>query len=49
MSAMTINCNDFSIRVGGLGDEWFRGPPAEADVKLFEGFDRRRDVEWIGG
>ena len=48
MTAMTINCNDFSIRVGGLGDEWFRGPPAEADVKLFEGFNDD-DVEWIGG
>ncbi len=48
MTAMTINCNDFSIRVGGLGDEWFRGPPAEADVKLFEGFTDD-DVEWIGG
>ena len=48
MTAMTINCNDFSIRVGGLGDEWFRGPPAEADVKLFEGFSDA-DVEWIGG
>ena len=48
MSAMTINCSDFSIRVGGLGGEWFRGPPARADVKLFEGFSDD-DVEWIGG
>ena len=48
MTAMTINCNNFSIRVGGLGDAWFRGPPADADVKLFEGFTED-DVEWIGG
>ena len=48
MTAMTINCNDFAIRVGGLGDAWFRGPPADADVKLFEGFSED-DVEWIGG
>ena len=48
MTAMTINCDDFSIRVGGLGGEWFRGPPADADVKLFEGFGED-DVEWIGG
>ena len=48
MTAMTINCNDFSIRVGGLDDEWFRGPPAEADVKLFEGFTDD-DIEWVGG
>ncbi len=48
MTAMTINCNDFAIRVGGLGDEWYRGPPARADVKLFEGFSDD-DVEWIGG
>ena len=48
MTAMTINCNDFSIRVGGMGDQWFRGPPAEADVKFFEGFSDD-DVEWVGG
>ena len=48
MTAMTINCNDFAIRVGGMGDDWFRGPQADADVKLFEGFTDD-DVEWIGG
>ena len=48
VTAMTINCNDFALRVSGLGDAWFRGPPAEADVKLFEGFTSD-DVEWIGG
>ena len=30
VSAMTINCRDFAIRVSGL-DGWFRGPPAIAD------------------
>ena len=48
VSAMTINCRDFALRVSGLGDAWFRGPPAEADVKLFDGFTND-DVEWIGG
>jgi hypothetical protein len=48
MTAMTINCNDFSIRVGGLDGEWIRGPHADADVKFFEGFTEA-DIEWIGG
>ena len=48
MTAMTINCNDFSIRVGGLSGQWHRGPQADADVKLFEGFSDD-DVEWVGG
>lgn len=48
VTAMTINCRDFALRISGLGDDWFRGPPAEADVKLFEGFSED-DVEWIGG
>ena len=48
VSAMTISCQDFAIRVSGL-DGWFRGPPAIADdVKLFDGF-AREDVEWVGG
>lgn len=48
MTAMTINCNDFSIRVGGLDGEWHRGPHADADVKLFDGFTEE-DIEWVGG
>ena len=48
MTAMTINCNDFSIRVGGLTGQWHRGPHAQAHVKLFEGFTDE-DVEWVGG
>ena len=48
VTAMTISCQDFAIRVSGL-DGWFRGPPAIADdVKLFDGF-AREDVEWVGG
>jgi len=48
VTAMTISCQDFAIRVSGL-DGWFRGPPAIADdVKLFDGFGRE-DVEWVGG
>ena len=48
VTAMTLNCNGFSIRVSGLDGEWFHGPHADAEVKLFEGFTES-DVEWIGG
>ena len=26
VTAMSINCKEFAIRVSGLGEEWFRGP-----------------------
>ena len=32
VTATTISCNDFAIRVSGLGDSWFRGTPAGIDV-----------------
>ena len=48
VTAMTISCRNFAIRVSGLGDEWFRGPLPEASCKLFDGFTDS-DVEWIGG
>jgi hypothetical protein len=48
VTAMTISCTNFAIRVSGLGDEWFTGPPPEVACKLFEGFTDD-DVQWIGG
>jgi Protein of unknown function (DUF1116) len=48
VTAMTISCRNFAIRVSGLGDEWFLGPLPEVSCKLFEGFTDD-DVEWIGG
>jgi hypothetical protein len=48
VTAMTISCREFAIRVSGLGNEWFRGPLPEASCKLFEGFTDA-DVQWIGG
>lgn len=48
VTAMTISCRNFAIRVSGLGDEWFLGPLPEVSCKLFEGFTDE-DVQWIGG
>ena len=48
VTAMTISCRNFAIRVSGLGDEWFAGPLPEVSCKLFDGFTPE-DVEWIGG
>jgi hypothetical protein len=48
MTAMTINCRDFSIRVSGLPEMWFRGPHAIVEAKLFEPYTPA-DIEWIGG
>ena len=48
VTAMTISCANFAIRVSGLDDEWFLGPLPEVSCKLFDGFTAQ-DVEWIGG
>ena len=48
LTAMTLDCRGFSIRVSGLGDAWFRGPHPVVEAKLFEGFTEE-DVRWIGG
>jgi hypothetical protein len=48
VTGMTMDCEGFAIRVGGLGDQWFRGPHATVDAKLFEGYTRD-DIDWIGG
>lgn len=48
VTAMTISCLDYAIRVSGLGDEWFRGPHPTVEAHLFEGYTDD-DVQWIGG
>lgn len=48
VSAMAFNCNNFAIRVSGLGDRWFVGPHASVDAKLFEGHTED-EIAWMGG
>lgn len=48
MTAMTISCRDFAIRVSGLPDRWLRGPHPIVEAKLFDPFTID-DIEWIGG
>jgi hypothetical protein len=48
VTAMTISCRNFAIRVSGLGDQWFLGPLPEVSCKLFDGFTDD-DIQWIGG
>jgi hypothetical protein len=40
VTAMAASCREFSIRVSGLGDEWFRAPVPVAQAKVFEGFSQ---------
>jgi len=48
VTAMTISCRGFAIRVGGLPGEWFEGPHAVVEAQLFEGYTKD-DIHWIGG
>lgn len=48
VSAMAFSCKEFAIRVSGLGDEWFRGPPPAHEGKLFAGHDES-EITWMGG
>jgi hypothetical protein len=49
VTAMTLSCREFAIRVSGLGAEWFRGPlPDVGSMKLFPGHGPG-DVEFMGG
>jgi hypothetical protein len=48
VTAMTYSSCDFSLRVSGLGDRWFRGPLPTVDAKFFDGFGPN-DIDWIGG
>ena len=48
VTAMGFSCREFAIRVSGLGDEWFTGPHAQVQAKLFEGHDET-EITWMGG
>lgn len=48
VTAMTLSCAEFAIRVSGLGDQWFRGPHPRANAKLFASYTED-DIEWMGG
>ncbi len=48
VTAMSITCRGVSIRVSGLGEEWFDGPFPDVSARLFDGFTDA-DIEWIGG
>ena len=48
VSAMTFNCQEFAIRVSGLGDRWFRAPMAPIEGQYFDGFSED-DLEYMGG
>jgi len=48
VSAMAFSCQEFAIRVSGLGDEWFRASLPGVDAKFFDGFGPD-DVEYMGG
>lgn len=48
VTAMAFNCQGFAIRVGGLGDAWFKGPHASVEAKLFEGHTED-EITWMGG
>ena len=48
VTAMAFNCNNFAIRVSGLGGTWFTGPHASVDARLFEGHTED-EIAWMGG
>jgi hypothetical protein len=48
VTAMTISCRNYAIRVSGLRDEWFLGPLPEVEGSLFDGYTDDH-IEWIGG
>ena len=48
VTAMAFNCRGFSIRVSGMGDQWFHGPHASVEAKLFDGHSEG-EITWMGG
>ena len=49
VTAMTISCRNFAIRVSGLGDEWFLGPLPEASTRAVRRVHRRRRASGSAG
>lgn len=48
VTGMIFNCQEFAIRVSGLGDTWFTGPLPLVHAKLFDGHTED-EITWMGG
>ncbi|ABK73243.1 YlbE family protein [Mycolicibacterium smegmatis] len=48
VSAMAFSCRGFAIKLAGLGDQWFEGPPPIHQGKLFAGHSED-EITWMGG
>lgn len=48
VSAMAFSCRGFAIRLAGLGNQWFEGPPPIHQGKLFPGHTED-EITWMGG
>jgi Protein of unknown function (DUF1116) len=48
VSAMVFSCRGFAIKLAGLGDTWFEGPPPIPQGKLFAGHTED-EITWMGG
>lgn len=48
VSAMAFSCRGFAIKVAGLGNTWFEGPPPIHEGKLFDGHTED-EITWMGG
>ena len=48
VSAMAFSCRGFAIKLAGLGETWFEGPPPIHQGKLFAGHTED-EITWMGG
>ncbi len=48
VSAMAFSCRGFAIKLAGLGDIWFEGPPPIHEGRLFPGHTED-EITWMGG
>ncbi|OKH74907.1 YahG/YlbE-like protein [Mycobacterium sp. SWH-M5] len=48
VSAMAFSCRGFAIKLAGLGEQWFQGPPPIHQGKLFTGHTDD-EITWMGG
>lgn len=50
VTGMCLNCNEFAIRVSGIGDinHWIRGNQATVEATLFAGHTED-EITWMGG
>ena len=48
VSAMAFSCRGFAVKLAGLGDTWFEGPPPIHEGKLFTGHTED-EITWMGG